>query len=227
MKEGVWISDPSQIKEEFLNFFKEKFKDHDPIVDFPPFAKSSGLCALDRDILETLVSLDEVKNAVWDFGSSKAHGPDRLSIAFVKKYWDDNKVDILETNSGVRGNELSLYTIWDSLQDITVGLSLGNFLATCHSKDSGSSQGLYLCRIVLRYRCARTELITPNLICPSTHQLLRSSSGDSGPDISFDKSASPERLFSLARVSLAGVSKLPFSSGCSEGDYTSSCPPLV
>ncbi|GJY74220.1 hypothetical protein Tco_0478651, partial [Tanacetum coccineum] len=49
-----------------------------------------------------------------------------------------------------------------------------------------------------------TELITPNLICPSTHQLLRSFSGDSRPDMSFHKSASPERLFSLARASLAG-----------------------
>ncbi|GJZ80867.1 hypothetical protein Tco_0645861 [Tanacetum coccineum] len=30
-----------------------------------------------------------------------------------------------ETHSDVRGNEPPLYTIWDSLQDITVGLSLG------------------------------------------------------------------------------------------------------
>ncbi|GJZ49304.1 hypothetical protein Tco_0603494 [Tanacetum coccineum] len=37
------------------------------------------------------------------------------------------------------------------------------------------------------------ELITPNLICPSTHQLLQSFGGDSGPDMSLDKSASLER----------------------------------
>ncbi|GKG22744.1 hypothetical protein Tco_0388047, partial [Tanacetum coccineum] len=67
----------------------------------------------------------------------------------------------------------------------------------------GPSQGLYLCRIVLRYRCARTELITPDLAFPSTHQLLQNFGGDSRPDLSFDKSASPEHLFSLARVSLA------------------------
>ncbi|GJT58478.1 hypothetical protein Tco_1002011 [Tanacetum coccineum] len=36
------------------------------------------------------------------------------------------------------------------------------------------------------------ELITPDLICPLTYQLLHSSSGDSGPELSFDKSASPE-----------------------------------
>ncbi|GJU88595.1 red chlorophyll catabolite reductase, chloroplastic [Tanacetum coccineum] len=73
------------------------------------------------------------------------------------------------------------------------------------NRDSGPSQGLYLCRIVLRYRCARTELITPNLICHSTHQLLRSSGDDSGPDLSFDKSASPERLFSLAHAILDAI----------------------
>ncbi|GJW43854.1 RNA-directed DNA polymerase, eukaryota, reverse transcriptase zinc-binding domain protein [Tanacetum coccineum] len=66
MKVGVWISDPPQIKEEFLKFFKEKFKDHDPNMDFHPVTNSSGLCALDRDSLEILVSLEEVNNAGWD-----------------------------------------------------------------------------------------------------------------------------------------------------------------
>ncbi|GJY99852.1 hypothetical protein Tco_0517282 [Tanacetum coccineum] len=93
----------------------------------------------------------------------------------------------------------------------------------CHTKDYGPSRGLYLCQIILRYRCARTELITPDLTYPSTYQLLRSSGGDSGPDLSFDKSASPERLFSLARVSLAEVSKPDLSFEWSGGDYTSSC----
>ncbi|GKF87454.1 hypothetical protein Tco_0258331 [Tanacetum coccineum] len=45
------------------------------------------------------------------------------------------------------------------------------------------------------------ELITLNLICPSTYQLLWSSGNDSGPD----KSASREYLFSLACASLAGL----------------------
>ncbi|GJV35295.1 hypothetical protein Tco_1407772 [Tanacetum coccineum] len=73
--------DPSQIKEEFLNFFKEKFKDHDLNMDFPPVTNSSGLCVVDRDSLETPVSLEEVKNAVWDCGSSKAPGPDGACLS--------------------------------------------------------------------------------------------------------------------------------------------------
>ncbi|GKC65028.1 hypothetical protein Tco_1097626 [Tanacetum coccineum] len=54
--------------------------------------------------------------------------------------------------------------------------------------------------------CAKTELITLDLICPSTYQLLWNSGGDSRPDLSFDKSASLERLFSSARVSMVEAS---------------------
>ncbi|GKD20760.1 putative RNA-directed DNA polymerase, eukaryota, reverse transcriptase zinc-binding domain protein [Tanacetum coccineum] len=96
----------------------EKFKDHDSNVDFPSFSNSSGLCDLDRDSLETLVSLEEVKNAVWDCGSSKAPGPDGFSFAFVKKYWDDIKVGILEffnifldTSSLPHGSNSSFFTL--------------------------------------------------------------------------------------------------------------------
>ncbi|GKB97782.1 hypothetical protein Tco_0983919 [Tanacetum coccineum] len=67
--------------------------------------------------------------------------------------------------------------------------------------------------------------MTPDLTCPSTHQLLWSSPGYSGPNMSSDLLASPEYLSGLARVSLAEVFKLPFFSRSSEGDYTSSCPP--
>nr|GEW68284.1 hypothetical protein [Tanacetum cinerariifolium] len=65
---------------------RKKFKDHDSNVDFPPFANSSGLGALDCDSMETLVSLDEVKSAVWDCGNSKAPGLDGFAFAFVNKY---------------------------------------------------------------------------------------------------------------------------------------------
>ncbi|GKG17230.1 hypothetical protein Tco_0362187 [Tanacetum coccineum] len=42
------------------------------------------------------------------------------------------------------------------------------------------------------------ELMTPDLMCPSTHQLLHSFSYGSRPDVSFDKSASPEHFFGFA-----------------------------
>ncbi|GKC93012.1 hypothetical protein Tco_1158454 [Tanacetum coccineum] len=49
----------------------------------------------------------------------------------------------------------------------------------------------------------RTRLMTPDLVCPSTYQFLWSSFGDSGPDVSYDMSASLKHLFGLARARLA------------------------
>nr|GEY06438.1 hypothetical protein [Tanacetum cinerariifolium] len=51
---------------------------------------------------------------------------------------------------------------------------------------------------------------------------LWNSGGDSGPDLSFNKSASLECLFSLAHVSLAEAAKPDLSFGCSGRDHTSS-----
>ncbi|GJU22695.1 hypothetical protein Tco_1156037 [Tanacetum coccineum] len=48
-----------------------------------------------------------------------------------------------------------------------------------------------------------TELMTSDLTCPSTYQLLQSSPGCSGPNMSFDMPASLEYLSILARASLA------------------------
>ncbi|GKD96608.1 hypothetical protein Tco_1380505 [Tanacetum coccineum] len=45
--------------------------------------------------------------------------------------------------------------------------------------------------------------MTPDLVCPSTYQLLQSSLGDSGPNVSFDMSASPEYLSGSDRARLA------------------------
>ncbi|GJX58899.1 hypothetical protein Tco_0290289 [Tanacetum coccineum] len=72
-----------------------------------------------------------------------------------------------------------------------------------------------------------TGLMTPDLICPSTYQLLQSSSGDPRPNVSFVTSVSLEPFSGSVRARLAEVSKLRFFSGCSEGDYTSSCPPVA
>ncbi|GJZ41498.1 hypothetical protein Tco_0588384 [Tanacetum coccineum] len=86
MKDGVWISDLWQIKDAFLNFFKVKFEAHDLNVDFPQITYYSTLSSLNHDSFELVISLDEVKNAIWDCVSVKALGPNGFSFAFVKKY---------------------------------------------------------------------------------------------------------------------------------------------
>ncbi|GJZ38825.1 putative RNA-directed DNA polymerase, eukaryota, reverse transcriptase zinc-binding domain protein [Tanacetum coccineum] len=88
LHEGEWITDPKDIKTAFLNFYKAKFSCHDSPVIFPPIVVGKRLCDSDRRYLDSMVSLEEIKDAVWDCGSQKAPGPDGFSFLFVKKYWD-------------------------------------------------------------------------------------------------------------------------------------------
>ncbi|GJW06190.1 RNA-directed DNA polymerase, eukaryota, reverse transcriptase zinc-binding domain protein [Tanacetum coccineum] len=92
--EGVWISDPSAIKMAFLNFYKEKFSCHDSPVILPSMSSAKSLSDSDRHLLDSMVSLEEIINAVYDCGSQKAPGQDGFSFLFVKKYWDIMKIDI-------------------------------------------------------------------------------------------------------------------------------------
>ncbi|GJX36953.1 hypothetical protein Tco_0250256 [Tanacetum coccineum] len=57
-------------------------------------SSAKSLSDSDRHLLDSMVSLEEIKNAVWDCGSQKAPGPDGFSFMFVKKYWDIMKIDI-------------------------------------------------------------------------------------------------------------------------------------
>nr|GEU51935.1 RNA-directed DNA polymerase, eukaryota, reverse transcriptase zinc-binding domain protein [Tanacetum cinerariifolium] len=63
---------------------------------FPQLIHFSSLSSVDREDLELDVSLDEIEKAVWDCGSDKALGPDGFTFAFVKKYWEDIKLDIFK-----------------------------------------------------------------------------------------------------------------------------------
>ncbi|GKE08282.1 putative RNA-directed DNA polymerase, eukaryota, reverse transcriptase zinc-binding domain protein, partial [Tanacetum coccineum] len=114
----VWISEPSLIKEVFLNYYKEKFRAHDSHVVFSPMTPSSTLFPLDSEFLESQISFDEVKNAIWDCRSNKAPGPDGFYFTFIKKYWDLMKTDIFEfvnsffvTGSLPQGANSSFFTI--------------------------------------------------------------------------------------------------------------------
>ncbi|GJT27574.1 RNA-directed DNA polymerase, eukaryota [Tanacetum coccineum] len=69
MVKGNWITNPCLIKDAFLQFYKRKFQAQDT---------------------------QEIKEAVWDCGSSKAPGPDGYSFAFVKKYWGTIQKDLYD-----------------------------------------------------------------------------------------------------------------------------------
>ncbi|GJT29816.1 hypothetical protein Tco_0910091 [Tanacetum coccineum] len=92
--EGVWISELKDIKEVFLNFDKDKFSCHDSLISFPPLDPTHQLNTSDRDFLDAMVSMDEIKTAVWDCGCQKAPGPDDYSFMFIKFFWDISKHDV-------------------------------------------------------------------------------------------------------------------------------------
>ncbi|GJR48534.1 RNA-directed DNA polymerase, eukaryota [Tanacetum coccineum] len=94
MVEGNWITDPSLIKDVFFQFYKVKFQAQDSQISFPNLPHSQTLNSMDRDYLERLVTHEEIKEAVWDCGRSKAPGPNGFSFAFVKNYWDIIKKDL-------------------------------------------------------------------------------------------------------------------------------------
>ena len=58
---------------------------------------SSRFLRLETDAvarLDTPISLDETKQAVWSCGSDKAPGPDGFNFCLVKKYWDVFQGDV-------------------------------------------------------------------------------------------------------------------------------------
>ncbi|GJV99434.1 RNA-directed DNA polymerase, eukaryota [Tanacetum coccineum] len=65
LRDGEWLSDPNQVKAEFLNHFSNR------------------------------VSYDEIKKAVWECGLNKSPGPDGFSFDLFRKYWKLIDVDVV------------------------------------------------------------------------------------------------------------------------------------
>nr|GEY36376.1 RNA-directed DNA polymerase, eukaryota [Tanacetum cinerariifolium] len=84
--EGVWIDEPKLVKNEFLTHFRRSFSQPDlrrAIVhmNFP------NTLSLEQQIkLESMVSNEEIKRAVWDCGLDKAPGPDGFTFGFYRQF---------------------------------------------------------------------------------------------------------------------------------------------
>lgn len=85
---GEWCTDPLKIKTEAYNFFKAKFQEAYPVrpkLISPLFKK---IPAFELQNVESPITLEEIKHAVWACGNEKACGPDGFSFQFIKKYWE-------------------------------------------------------------------------------------------------------------------------------------------
>ncbi|GKB76957.1 RNA-directed DNA polymerase, eukaryota, partial [Tanacetum coccineum] len=96
MVDGTWIDRPDNVKKEFLDHFCNRFsKPGKPNAtlqsDFP-----NQIAPDQRNELESDVSNDEIKKAVWECGTDKAPGPDGFTFGFFRHFWYLVERDVYE-----------------------------------------------------------------------------------------------------------------------------------
>ncbi|GJS67005.1 putative RNA-directed DNA polymerase, eukaryota, reverse transcriptase zinc-binding domain protein [Tanacetum coccineum] len=94
MINGEWILNPANVKEAFLQYYKDKFQAYVPQVNYTSHSSFASLSMAERIDLEKSVSSVEIRKAVWDCGSDKSPGPDGFTFLFLKRYWDIFKSDV-------------------------------------------------------------------------------------------------------------------------------------
>ncbi|GJW07864.1 RNA-directed DNA polymerase, eukaryota, reverse transcriptase zinc-binding domain protein [Tanacetum coccineum] len=87
MVDGVWIDDPKLVKSEFLLHFSRRFSKPDATHAYIQSSYPNRLSLEQRNELESEVSNEEIKQAVWDCGTEKAPGPDGFTFRFYRRFW--------------------------------------------------------------------------------------------------------------------------------------------
>nr|GEW26082.1 RNA-directed DNA polymerase, eukaryota, reverse transcriptase zinc-binding domain protein [Tanacetum cinerariifolium] len=87
LADGFWIDNPNKVKREFLDHFSNRFckPGHRRAILQMSFPKS--LSSYQQRELESEVTNDEIKRAVWDCGTDKASGPDGFTFGFYQRFW--------------------------------------------------------------------------------------------------------------------------------------------
>ncbi|GJW79512.1 RNA-directed DNA polymerase, eukaryota [Tanacetum coccineum] len=93
--DGDWIDEPTKVKNEFLNHFSNCFsKPFGPNItlDTQMFKQIS----FDQnEELESGVTYEEIKRAVWDCSTNKSPGPDGFTFDFIRRYWKTIDQDVV------------------------------------------------------------------------------------------------------------------------------------
>ncbi|GJU88931.1 putative RNA-directed DNA polymerase [Tanacetum coccineum] len=90
---GFWTENPDSIKLAAFQHFEDRFKE--PMKNCPLFHSSllKRLEESDIELIEAAITIEEVKEVVWNCVSSKASGSDGLNFKFIKRYWELLKDD--------------------------------------------------------------------------------------------------------------------------------------
>nr|GFA85394.1 putative RNA-directed DNA polymerase, eukaryota [Tanacetum cinerariifolium] len=87
MVDGDWIDDPDLVKQEFRSHFADRFQDPGSRRDSLNFLFPNRLSNDQILDLESLISKDEIRTAVWGCGVDKFPRPDGFTFKFFRKYW--------------------------------------------------------------------------------------------------------------------------------------------
>nr|GEU36328.1 RNA-directed DNA polymerase, eukaryota, reverse transcriptase zinc-binding domain protein [Tanacetum cinerariifolium] len=97
MEEGRWIDDPKNVKMEFYSHFSQHSGRPDGRL-VTVHTRYPNVLTLEQHMeLESIVSNEEIKRAIWDCGTDKASGPDGFTFGFYRSKImginiDNNKV---------------------------------------------------------------------------------------------------------------------------------------
>nr|GFB61669.1 RNA-directed DNA polymerase, eukaryota [Tanacetum cinerariifolium] len=87
MVDGMWVDSPNKVKKEFLDHFSNRFckpgeRKATLQMEFPKQIHSDQ-----QRELQSEVTNDEIKKAVWECGTDKAPGSDGFTFGFFRHFW--------------------------------------------------------------------------------------------------------------------------------------------
>ncbi|GJQ96935.1 RNA-directed DNA polymerase, eukaryota, reverse transcriptase zinc-binding domain protein [Tanacetum coccineum] len=96
LADGNWISEPSLVKNELFHQFSKQFSSLPSSYICLDYEFPVHLTSDQVEDLESEISNEEVKAAVWDCGVNKSPGPDGYTFEFFRKYWTFIGNDIIQ-----------------------------------------------------------------------------------------------------------------------------------
>ncbi|XP_026443909.1 uncharacterized protein LOC113344072 [Papaver somniferum] len=94
-EDGVTISEPIQLRDHVVSYYESKFNGVElPIEDNLFDYEHESISLTERQMLDAIPSLDEIKSAVFDLGADSAPGPDGFSGCFYRHCWDIIQQDL-------------------------------------------------------------------------------------------------------------------------------------
>nr|GEV72794.1 putative RNA-directed DNA polymerase, eukaryota, reverse transcriptase zinc-binding domain protein [Tanacetum cinerariifolium] len=96
MVDGMWIESPNRVKGEFFHHFSSRFDKPDARQAHIEMRYPETLTCDQQVELESDVSNEEIKRAVWDCGIDKSPGPDVFTFGFYRRFWNLIKNDVYD-----------------------------------------------------------------------------------------------------------------------------------